>query len=469
MIGNYALAAYLSVTLSDDKGIAYLQFSKRDENFSCTEEDINGFLQQNGIVYGIQRDVVRRLASHPEEYFWSRTPIAIGDEPEHGSDGRVVLNIDLDGGDEHRPLEKEDGKVDYKELVRLNNVNKGQLIARRLPPSTGKPGRAVTGEEIPCRPGKEAKFKVGKNVLVDAEETAMYAAMDGLITKTDNGKINVFPVFEVNGDVDYSTGNIDFVGTVVIRGNVLTGFTVRSAGDIRVVGGVEGAELTAGGSIEITGGIIGYNKGSVSAGRNVKVSFIQDGNVVAGEDVIVSQSIMHSTIRAGRDVLCNGTKGLIVGGTIQAGERVVARTIGNTMSTATAIEVGVLPELRNEMTDLRQQLKLIADNADKTNKALYLLNQLAASGQLPPDKVAMRVKLNATKQSQAREEAAIRERILEIEKLLEDTVRAKVEVVRTIYGGSKIVIGRYTRFIKDPTERVAFVFRNGDIDMIPKI
>lgn len=155
---------------------------------------------------------------------------------------------------------------------------------------------------------------------------------------------------------------------------------------------MEGAELISGGSIEITGGIIGYNKGLVNAGKNVKVSFIQDGNVVAGEDVIVSQSIMHSNIRAGRDVLCNGAKGLIVGGIVQAGDKVVARTIGNTMSTATAVEVGVVPELRNEINELRQELRQLLENEDKTNKALYLLNQLANNGQLSPDKVALRVK-----------------------------------------------------------------------------
>jgi len=264
-------------------------------------------------------------------------------------------------------------------------------------------------------------------------------------------------------------GNIDFVGTVVIRGNVLTGFTVKSAGDIRVVGGVEGAELIAGGSIEITGGIIGYNKGHVTAGANVKVSFIQEGNVVAGEDVIVSQSIMHSNIRAGNDVLCNGTKGLIVGGTIQAGDKVVARTIGNSMSTSTAIEVGVLPELRNEINDLRHQLRILLENEDKTTKALYLLNQLATHGQLSPDKMALRVKLNATKQSHTREESTIKSRILEIERMLEDTGKAKVEVIKTIYGGSKIVIGRYTRFVKDPTERVTFKYSEGDISIIPNV
>lgn len=468
MVVHSALSDYLNVSFSEEKDIAYLEFFKREEDFSCTMDELGAFLQKNNVRYGVQWGTAERFVNHPEEFVSGKVPIAIGKLPEHGTDGSVVMNFDLDGED-RRPLQREDGKVDYKELIRLNNVLKGQLIATLIPPDPGQPGMSVTGDPIPCKPGKAVRFKVGKNVLVDQEETSMYAAIDGLISLTDKGKINVFPVYEVKGDVDYNVGNIDFVGTVVIRGNVLTGFTVKSSGDIRVIGGVEGAELYAGGSIEITGGIIGYNKGLVSAGANVKVSFIQDGNVKASEDVIVSQSIMHSNVRAGRNVLCDGPKGFIVGGTVQAGEKVVARTIGNTMSTATSIEVGVLPELRNELNDLRQQFRQLVENEDKTNKALHLLDQLALNGTLAPDKVALRIKLNATKQSQQRDGARIKERILEIEKMLEDTDRAKVEVVKTIYGGSKIVIGRYTKFVKDTSERVTFYYSDGDITIAPNI
>ncbi|GIP27355.1 hypothetical protein J23TS9_24850 [Paenibacillus sp. J23TS9] len=469
MTAKLALDTFLSVTFSDDKSVAYIQFSKREEGFKCTEDELMLFLRSQQIQYGIERDIISRIASHPEEYMFSRTPVAMGVQPVSGKDGYIEYAFNLRDEREQKPLETEDGKVDYKELLSLNNVIKGQLIAKKIPPQPGIPGTSVTGEIIAFKPGKEAYFKVGKNVVLDAEQAAMYAAIDGLIATTDKGKINVFPVYEVNGDVDYSIGNIDFVGTVVIRGNVLTGFRIKAAGDIRVVGGVEGAELDADGSIEITSGIIGYNKGYVKAGRNVKSSFIQDGNVIAGEDVIVSQSIMHSNIRASKNVICNGTKGLIVGGSIQAGERVTARTIGNSMSTMTSIEVGVQPELRNELNELRVQTKQLKEALDKTDKALHLLNQLASTGQLTPDKVALRVKLNATQKSSQREQIAARERILEIEKTLEDTVKARVDVIKMIYGGSKIVIGRYTRFIKDPAERVSLYYHEGDISMVPYI
>lgn len=68
----------------------------------------------------------------------------------------------MTGEDAHKPLETVDGRVDYKELTRLRNVKRGQLIAERVDPVPGVPGIAVTGEEIPFLPGKEARFKVGK-------------------------------------------------------------------------------------------------------------------------------------------------------------------------------------------------------------------------------------------------------------------------------------------------------------------
>lgn len=456
---------YLSVLLTDDKLSAFIQFSNTDETFSVTVQELEELLRSHFIRHGVDYEMLSRIARQPQDYFHRRTVVASGDAPVDGKDGYV--NFLYESAKDKTPMEMEDGTVDFREIAKLSNVRKGQLIAQRFPAKEGRPGMAVTGETLFAKRGKEARFKMGKNVLTDQEQTALYAAIDGIVVKTDRDKINVFPIYEVNGDVDYNIGNIDFVGTVVIRGSVLTGFKVKAEGDIRVTGGVEGAELEAGGSIEIHAGILGHNKGLIKAGKNVKSSFIQDANVHASEDIIVAQSIMHSQIRAGRHVICNGPKGLIVGGLVQAGEKVTARTIGNPMSTATALEVGVLPELRNELGELRVQVKNLMDNIGKTDKALQILDQLAAAGQLNQEKMAMRIKLNHTKKQSVEELNAAKERILEIEKSLENTEKAQVVVISAIYGGTKIVIGRYTRFVKDPISRVTFKFMDGDIGMVP--
>lgn len=455
---------YLSVNLSEDKLQAYLQFNNTDPNFSCTVNQLERLLKHSMVEYGIKLEVLVQFSANPKDFFYSKVLVASGIKPVDGEDGYINYKYELNSKT-LKPAELEDGTVDYKELIILNNVLKGQLIAERIEVKEGTIGKAVTGEVLIPKIGKEVRFKIGKNVITDAEQKSLYAAIDGIVAKTDRNKINVFPIYEVNGDVDYNIGNIDFVGSVVIRGNVLTGFRVKAAGDIRVTGGVEGADLEASGSIEISDGILGHNRGLIKAGVNIKTSFVQDANVEAGEEVHVSQSIMHSHIRAGKNVICKGSKGLIVGGVIQAGERVNARTIGNTMSTTTIIEVGVLPGIRNELIQIRAQLKAGVESMDKTNKALYILDQLASAGKLNEEKLELRVRLNNTKKQSLDEQFEMKERILQIEKSLEDSDKASVEVSSIVYGGTKVVIGRYARFVKDPFSRVTFRMLDGDVAM----
>ncbi|CAM4276517.1 hypothetical protein FHS16_002129 [Paenibacillus endophyticus] len=463
---NLQLESYLSIQTSADKLSAFITFSRITDEFECNGDELERFLRSKGIVYGLRTEVLNQIGTNPLTYCKEQTLIAQGEPPLPGKDGYVKLVHDVNKANK-APAELEDGKVDFKEVVQLKNVKRGQLIAERFDPTPGPAGKTVTGEEIPSKTGKSVRFKVGKNVVLNDQQTAMYSAIDGLISLTDKEKINVFPVYEVNGDVDYSVGNIDFVGTVVIRGNVLSGFRIKASGDIRVIGGVEGAEIESEGSIEITGGILGGNKGFVKAARNVRSSFIQDSNVIAGEEVLVSQSIMHSHVKAGKNVICSGAKGLIVGGLVQAGDLVSARTVGNSMSTATIIEVGVNPEYRTELLDLRTRGRQYFDNLDKTDKALTILDQLAAAGHLTPEKLALRIKLTTSKRQIVMENDAVKSRILEIERTLEDTERSKVDVSNIVYGGTKIVIGRYTKFVKDSSQRVSFRYSDGDIVLVP--
>ncbi|MFD0587558.1 DUF342 domain-containing protein [Paenibacillus sp. GCM10027627] len=463
---NLQLDTYLRIQTSADKLSAFITFSRITDEFSCTASELVHFVRSKGVVHGLRTDVLEQICANPLAYCREQTLFAQGDMARPGKDGSVRYIFDINEA-EQKPFENEDGKVDLKEVTKLKNVKRGQLIAELVEPLPGAPGKTVTGDEIESKYGKKSRLMVGKNVVLSGENTAMYAAIDGLIAITDKGKINVFPVYEVNGDVNYSVGNIDFVGTVVIRGNVLNGFRVKASGDIRVIGGVEGAELESEGSIEITGGIMAGNKGYVKAGRNVKSSFIQDGNVFAGEDVLVSQSIMHSTVKAGKSVICSGAKGLLVGGTIQAGDQVHARTIGNAMSTATAIEVGVNPRLREELLELRATIKQSYESNEKTEKALVILDQMAAAGQLTQDRLELRSKLSATKRQTIALIDESKARMLEIEKTLEDTDRSRVDVSGIAYGGTRIVIGRYTKFVKDSAQRVTFKLMDGDIALVP--
>ncbi|WP_047151668.1 DUF342 domain-containing protein [Aneurinibacillus tyrosinisolvens] len=446
----------VKVNITEDRLQASLEFSPEGEIQAASYNELIDVLKNNKVTYGIKEELVRKIADGPNAYRGEVLIIAEGTAPIHGNDGSIEFVAHP--SDYHGPTEREDGSVDFYNVLQLLNVEKGQLLAKKHAPARGTPGRGVTGDEIAPKDGKEARFKIGKNVLLDQEKSNAYAAADGQVTITEQTKINVFSVFEVNGDVDFSVGNIDFVGNVVIRGNVHPGFTIKAGGDIKIAGGIESATLEAKGSIEIIAGIIGHDKGSVTAGIDVKVGFIQNAAVKAGNDVIVSQTIMHSTVSAGRNVICKATKGLIVGGTVQSGERVVAKIYGNANNTPTSIEVGAVPELREEYLALKADIKTHGENVDKSEKGLRFLDQvLAQQGTLTREKKTMQIKLMNSKLLSEKKLAQARMRSQEIEEKLTSMENARVECLSIMYSGTKLVFGNAVRFIKENCSRSVFV------------
>ncbi|USG67952.1 FapA family protein [Brevibacillus ruminantium] len=463
-IGNYKL----EVKISQDKLEAGIMLVITDQeqgtNIQINESEVREILRKSKITHGILEQVVHDLCTNPSKFTAGPVTVAVGSPSVAGTDGKIEYTFMKLNQDDKRPKELEDGRVDFYSITSIPNVAKGQLLARRTPATPGQAGKSVTGEPIVPLPGKEAVLKPGKNVVVNAERSMLYAAIDGQVSFTDKDKVNVFPVFEVNGDVDFSIGNIDFVGTVVIRGNVPTGFRVKASGDIRVLGSVEGADLEAGGSIEIKSGIVAQDKGQVVAGNDVRTSFIQNGNVTAGNQVLVSQSIMFSQVRAGKQIICNGPKGIIIGGTLQAGEKIVARVIGNTSATPTVLEVGVKPELRLELAAINKELQTVYENLRKTDQGLGVLGQmLKVTGDLAPDKKAMQIKLANTRLILEKEGKQLEARKKEVETELEGESPAAVDVYYMMYPGIKMVFGKLVRFIKQEFPRTRFLVINGEI------
>lgn len=462
------IKTFVSITLSDDEMFAYIELKPGIEAFQFQSSDLLALVNQAGIQQGIDMRELTELSLSPQRYIGKRMVIALGKQPVSGEDGYIIYYFERKR-EQDTERNQDELKVNLKEVTKLDNVKQGELLAEIVHPTEGIPGLTVKGNIVVPKMGKPARLKKGQNVVTSEDETKLYSAIDGLVSKTENGVIHVFPVYEVNGDVDYKTGNIEFNGTVIVRGNVLTGFKVTATGDIRVIGTVDGARLHAGGSIHVSEGIVGQNKGMVEAANNVQSSFIQDAYVNAGGDIIVSQSVMHSKLCAGKHISCISGNGLIVGGTIQAGEKVHARTIGNLMSTQTTIEVGVLPEIRKEYQSLQEKLTEEESNYEKTSKALTLLEQMEAAGNLDESKKKMKAKLELTKRHLDQDMERMKDRISELLQLIENSKLAAVEVDQMIYPGTKIVIGKKMKLIKDSIKRVKFYLSDGDITMSSKL
>ncbi|TCS82965.1 DUF342 domain-containing protein [Tepidibacillus fermentans] len=419
-------------------------------------------LKQQQIIYGIDEQLLSLICKHPLSYSEKQIEIAKGLKPIHGENAKIKWVI-LEEKERNKPKVVEGDRVDYYSVNTIINVKKGELIAQKIPATKGEEGKTVRGKTIPAKPGKDLSFKIGKNVVLNETKDSIYASVDGQVVIDD--KVQVLPIYEVKGDVDFSVGNIDFVGTVIVSGNVLDGFKIHALDDIKIFGYVEGAELISKrGNIEIQQGVIGYQRSTIRAAKSVKALYIMDATVYAGENVHISQSIMRSEIIAGKEVICLGTKGLIVGGQTNAGTKVIASIIGNHLATPTSIEVGINPMLREELRELQEKKRENFQLFDKIEKAIHFINRLQRTmGDLPPNKQSLLTELLNQKSliEKRMKELDLREKTIEINMNMND--QSSIEVQNVIYPGVKLVIGKQRKFIKDVHKCVKFIFEEGEI------
>jgi uncharacterized protein (DUF342 family) len=349
-----------------------------------TLETCQAFLKNNRVYYGIDPEYLQDFVDSP--IYKERVVIAEGLPPVNGRDAYMRYNFEKDQS-KARIREGANGRVDFKDLKIIQNVVESQPLAKKIPPEKGSPGRTVTGNQLPARDGKDIALPLGKNVHVGEDGVTVIADMNGQVVEV-NGKINVEPVYTVNGNVSLKTGNIIFLGTVVVTGNVEDGFSVKAAGNIEVHGTVEKAELDAEGDIIVHQGITGRGSGVIRAGKTLAARFIENTVIEAGDAVIASDGIINSRVDAGKRILCQGKRATIVGGRLRAGEEINAKVLGSsTAGTETLCEVGADPktkELIARFTETKAGLEKQLEEIKLNMQTLITIKKQRKS--LPEDK-----------------------------------------------------------------------------------
>ena len=445
-----------------------------------TEEIAKKALIEHGVVFGIKEDVIKKLvekglkAKEDPTIFLEAIEdvVAEGQFVQNGADAKLELLFESETKQEEQPAtEGQDAdRVDYRNVKSIQNVKKGQVLAKKVPPTNGINGRTVTGKEIKAEPGKDVKFIIGKGVVPSADNPDLYVAeSDGQVIFKNN-KLEVLAIYEINGDVDLSIGNIDFVGSVIIHGNVGE-FKIKAGEDVIIDEVADGTEIIAGGKVTVKGGIVG-KKARVIAQDDITTKYIRNAYVETEKNIIVNEAAMHSTLISGGKITVMGAKGLIVGGTIAAAYEVSAKEIGAKMATPTEISIGETPKMREEMQKATTELKNIEDQLDKTKKGILFLKDLQqkSGGQLPPDKRDLLAKLTRTQfklMTDQKKWEEVKSKLEAKAKELQTTKRGKVNCLGMVYTGVKITINKASRTITDELKYCTFVEKNGEIQVLP--
>lgn len=201
------------------------------------------------IIFGVKKEGINKLLDNPE----NEVLIAQGKEPEKGKDGYIEYLFF------HKQEEKVqmdiNERVDYKNLNEITSVKKNELIAKRTPAIQGINGKNIFGKIVKAPTPKNPSLVEGNNVKIDEKRLKAFSMVDG--KPAVKGKvIHVYSVHEVFKDVDIESGNIEFNGDVVIRGNVKEGMTIKAGHDITINGSVSRAHIQAGGEVKVKSWVI---------------------------------------------------------------------------------------------------------------------------------------------------------------------------------------------------------------------
>jgi uncharacterized protein (DUF342 family) len=455
--------AAASVIVAPDKMKAFITITAPEGGRMLAAGELLGVLNKNNVVYGIKKTALEQLEKYP--VYNEMVCIAEGILSANGVNGKIDFHFDLDRI--KKPTILGDGRVDYRELNLIQNVKKDQILCTLIPPKEGKKGINVFGIDMPALDGKPAVLPRGKNVEVSPDGQSLLSKVDGQVNYID-GKVSVFATYEVMADVDNTTGNIYFVGNVVIRGNVLSGFVVEAGGNVEVWGVVEGAVIKAGGDIILRHGIQGSGKGILSSGGDIVARYIENSNVEAGND-IKSEAIMHSNFKCGNKLELSGKKGLLVGGSCKVGREITAKVIGSYMATLTEIEVGVDTALRGKIKSIRDEMSSMEIDLKKAEQAITILQKLEYAGALTPQKQEMLERSLRTQVYYSNRLTEMRDELQLLEGSLPQNSNGKVRCYNIAYPGTKVVMGSSIMYVRENLQYCSLYsdgadVRVGDID-----
>ena len=459
---HYEEREMMILTISEDKMSVIARFmapSDKGEKMDITE--ILSDLLHKGIKAGVKKEAIEGFLNERE--YCKDYLIAEGKPPTRGEDARIeyYFNTDLS----MKPAENADGSVDFRNLNNICPVQEGELLARLYKEKPGEMGFNVFGERIRPAEVKRQRLQFSNNVSRNEDKTELYSMVNGHVSLVSN-QVFVSNVYDVE-DVGNATGNIDYDGTVNIKGNVNSGFRVYAKGDIVVGGVVEGAELEAEGEIILKRGIQGGGRAKIKAKGNIVAKFIE-GATVSAEGYIRTESILLSNVSAKGEVEVSGRKGFVTGGTVRSLSLITVKTIGSETGGSTRLEVGVDPVLKEQFNVLEKEITDIEDKMNKVHPVLVAFGKRIGKGEkLEVDKMAQ---MRALTKTYSEMEADIKKKRKEYENIrecLKMDVNACIKVTSMVYPGATISISDVSMTIKSRDQYCRFVKEGGEVRRKP--
>lgn len=409
-----------TIDIAEDAMTAYLMlYGKSDSDY--TYEEILQYLNENGIIYGIREKTIRKMIE--ERQYYEEIIIARGTTAAKGTDGYFEFHFNTTP--ETKPIILPDGSVDYNKLGKIALAETGQLLATYHNAIPATDGTDIFGNTTPIEVAKDLAPLKGKGFVITQDGKEYYAATEGKISYSDQDhQLSITPIYIIEGNVDNATGDIQFNGDVLVKGNVFANTTIRATGNITVNGHVEIANLYAGKNVILKNGMQGSGIGSITAKGQVMAKFLEQTIVNAGGNV-TANALLNCTIESGAEIIVSGNRGSIIGGSTKAVEKITAFSLGNRVGVKTKLIVGFEKEFKEIIALFDEEL---ADAKDNLLDAERAIARLTAQLKNKPDPELADAKAKAfrdkiTYQAKVKEMTTKREELIDIrERSIDGTV-----------------------------------------------
>ncbi len=449
--------------LNEDKSEATL--TVYDIGRLITVQDALAFLKSNEILE-FDKKTIDEIFS--QKKFNQPILIARGILVQNGLDSRIEVLADLVS--HINPEINDDGTVDFKNIRSIPTVKKGVVVARKIPPTTGVDGVDVYGKTIRAYHGKSLIPPLGTNVAFSLDDpNSVIAEKSGHILLNEDGLLEIRDILIVDGDVDYSTGNIDFDGTVIIHGDVKTNFKVKADGNIEIEGSVEDSEIISTKSVIVKGGFIGKGHGLIKSDEDVTIHHVNNQRIEALGDIIIGEEALNAELQAGHDLKILGKKGAIIGGNTYAVNKIETRIAGVESGVITVLSAGVNKEMMLRIRELEGLIEKNEENLKKIKQNVYNLFRIKLDKKtLPSDKELL---LEHLKKAQVNLPAQIERMKAELNQLMKDKEKYRysaLEVIDTVHAKTRVVMGEDTLELKETFHCAVFLAEKGSVSMFIK-
>ncbi len=428
------------VKISEDSMLAYIEKSSFFENFEdilqSKWEEIKKELKEEGLI---------GVLSQPEVEV-DKIIVARGTFPKEGSPEKIELFEKFLSCD----YLKNNFSQDLREVPKIICVNKGEAVGKWIPPVPGIPGVNVWGELVESSKQVSSElYQLGDNLYIEEGSNLIKAKESGVFF-CDKNKIEILPEFTIKGDVDFSTGNINFLGKkLTIEGDIKFGFKVKCKGNLELRGCTENKVC-----IEVDGnfvclGIIRGEETRIKIRGDAEINGVEYAYVEVDGRLEIKNYLIFAEVVVKKELVCKLGKGIIYGGNIKVGKSVEVKILGHPAQTVTKVFAGYPIELIESYSKLKQEKILLNEVIEKISYGIMLGERLQREGKLTPEKEKLWIELQEEFEKKMSDLENLEHQISELEEKIKYYKKQFIKVLEKVYPGVILGITELTYIVAE--------------------